>query len=82
MVVADLASQLQGWSACVCTFAPCLVWSFLSFLSCLHGWLGWACRDDMPAIGYARSSLSHDRIEQFLLLLYGTNSFVSEFVLL
>jgi hypothetical protein len=36
----------------------------------------------MPAIGYARSSLSHDRIEQFLLLLYGTNSFVSEFVLL
>lgn len=27
--------------------------------------------DDMPAIGYARSSLASDRIEKFLLLLYG-----------
>ena len=27
--------------------------------------------DDMPAIGYARSSLSADRIDRFLLLLYG-----------
>merc|ERR1711959_142407 len=27
--------------------------------------------DDMPAIGYARSSLSADRIEKYLLLLYG-----------
>jgi hypothetical protein len=27
--------------------------------------------DDMPAIGYARSSLDADRIEQYLLLLYG-----------
>lgn len=27
--------------------------------------------DDMPALGYAESSLDEDRIEQFLLLLYG-----------
>jgi hypothetical protein len=27
--------------------------------------------DDMPAIGYARSSLSADRLDKFLLLLYG-----------
>ena len=27
--------------------------------------------DDMPAIGYARSSLDTDRVEQYLLLLYG-----------
>lgn len=27
--------------------------------------------DDMPAIGYARSSLGADRIERFLLLLHG-----------
>jgi hypothetical protein len=27
--------------------------------------------DDMPALGYAESSLSFDRIEEFLLLLYG-----------
>lgn len=60
--VSDLISHLQVRLVCAC-LCVCA-------MSCLVV-PGWACRDDMPAIGYARSSLSHDRIEQFLLLLYG-----------
>ena len=56
-----LISRLHVRFVCVCLY--------VCSMSCLVP--GWARRDDMPAIGYARSSLSHDRIEQFLLLLYG-----------